>query len=77
MLKGSRDAVLRKMQPISIHGQLSYDLHYLFADELDGQTRVARGLKTANLTPSLRGLKPSKKTSSSMKRNSRTPRRSS
>ena len=42
MLKGSRDAVLRKMQPISIHGQLSYDLHYLFADELDGQTRVAR-----------------------------------
>ena len=42
MLKGSRDAVLRKMQPISIHGQLSYDLHYLCADELDGQTRVAR-----------------------------------
>ena len=42
MLKGSRDAVLRKMQPISIHGQLSYDLHYLFADELDGQVRVAR-----------------------------------
>ena len=42
MIKGSRDAVLRKMQPISFHGQLSYDLHYLFADELDGQTRVAR-----------------------------------
>jgi hypothetical protein len=42
MLKGSRDAVLRKMQPISIHGQLSYDLHYLFADELDGEVRVAR-----------------------------------
>jgi hypothetical protein len=42
MLKGSRDAVLRKMQPISIHGQLSYDLHYLFADEPDGQVRVAR-----------------------------------
>jgi len=42
MLKGSRDAVLHKLQPISIHGQLSYDVHYKFADELDGQTRVAR-----------------------------------
>ena len=42
MLKGSREAVLRKVQPISIHGQLSYDLHYTFADEDEGQTRVAR-----------------------------------
>jgi hypothetical protein len=42
MLKGSRDAVLHRMQPISIHGQLSYDLHYTFADEPDGQMRVAR-----------------------------------
>ena len=42
MLKGSRDAVLHRMQPISIHGQLSYDLHYKFADEPEGQMRVAR-----------------------------------
>jgi hypothetical protein len=42
MLQGSRDAVLRKVQPISIHGQLSYDLHYVFEDEPDGQPRVAR-----------------------------------
>jgi hypothetical protein len=42
MLRGSRDAVIRRMQPISIHGQLSYDLHYLFADEPDGHVRVAR-----------------------------------
>ena len=42
VLKGSRDAILRKVQPISIHGQLSYDLHYVFADEPDGQARVAR-----------------------------------
>ena len=42
MLKGSRDAVVHRMQPISIHGQLSYDLHYKFADEPDGQMRVAR-----------------------------------
>lgn len=42
MLKGSRDAVLHKMQPISIHGQLSYDVQYTFSDEPDGQIRVAR-----------------------------------
>ena len=42
MLKGSRDAVLYKLQPISIHGQLSYDVHYKFADEPESQMRVAR-----------------------------------
>ena len=42
MLRGSREALLHKMQPISIHGQLSYDLHYRFADEPDSQLRVAR-----------------------------------
>ena len=42
MLRGSRDAVIHKMQPISIHGQLSYDLHYRFGDEPDAQLRVAR-----------------------------------
>jgi hypothetical protein len=42
MLKGSRDAVLHRMRPISIHGQLSYDLHYRFTDEPDGQMHVAR-----------------------------------
>lgn len=42
MLKGSRDAVLQRLQPISIHGQLSYDVVFTFADEPDGQPRVAR-----------------------------------
>ena len=42
MLKGSREAILYKVQPVSIHGQLSYDLHYRFADEPDSQMRVAR-----------------------------------
>ena len=42
MLKGSREAVLHRIQPISIHGQLSYDVHYKFTDEPDGQLRVAR-----------------------------------
>jgi hypothetical protein len=42
MLKGSRDAIVRRLQPISIHGQLSYDLHYAFADDDEQQVRVAR-----------------------------------
>jgi hypothetical protein len=42
MLKGSREAILRKLQPISIHGQLSYDVHYQFVDDPEGQVRVAR-----------------------------------
>jgi hypothetical protein len=52
MLKGSRDAVLHRLQPISIHGQLSYDLHYTFADEPDSQMRVAR-IGTEAVTPGL------------------------
>jgi hypothetical protein len=42
MLKGSRDAIVHRLQPISIHGQLSYDVHYTFEDEPDGPPRVAR-----------------------------------
>jgi hypothetical protein len=42
MLKGSRDAILHRIQPISVHGQLSYDVQYTFADDPDGATRVAR-----------------------------------
>jgi hypothetical protein len=54
MLKGSRDAVLYRIQPISIHGQLSYDLHYRFVDEPDSQMRVARVGGEA-LAPGLQG----------------------
>ena len=41
MLKGSRDATLHSLQPISIHGQLSYDARYAFEDDPD-QMHVAR-----------------------------------
>ena len=41
MLKGSRNATLHRLQPISIHGQLSYDAHYTFEDDPD-QPHVAR-----------------------------------
>jgi hypothetical protein len=52
MLKGSRNAVLHRLQPISVHGQLSYDVHYTFADEPEGQTRVAR-VGTEAVAPNL------------------------
>ena len=41
MLKGSRDAILHRLQPVSIHGQLSYDAHFTFEDDPD-QRHVAR-----------------------------------
>ncbi len=52
MLTGSRAAIVRKLQPVSIHGQLSYDVHYIFADEPDSQVRVARVGPEA-MTPTL------------------------
>jgi hypothetical protein len=42
MLHGSREAVLRKVQPISIHGQISLDVHYVYPDDDTEQVRVAR-----------------------------------
>ena len=55
MLKGSRDATLHRLQPISIHGQLSYDVHYSFDDDPDqphvarvGPEAVAQGIQTGD-----------------------------
>jgi hypothetical protein len=42
MLHGSREAVLKKIQPVSIHGQISLDVHYVDPDDENGQVRVAR-----------------------------------
>jgi hypothetical protein len=42
MLKGSREAVLRRVQPISIHGQISWDVYFADAEEPDGPVSVAR-----------------------------------
>ena len=42
MLKGTREAVLRKVQPISVHGQISLDVHYVDPDDDTEQVRVAR-----------------------------------
>jgi hypothetical protein len=42
MLKGTRDAILRKVQPMSIHGQVSWDVFFTDVDDPDGQVHVAR-----------------------------------
>ena len=42
MLKGTRRAVLKRIQPVSIHGQISWDLSFADADEPEGQLHVAR-----------------------------------
>lgn len=42
MLRGSREGLLRKIQPISIHGQLSLDVQYNHADDPDGAIGTAR-----------------------------------
>lgn len=42
MLKGTRDGVLKRLQPVSIHGQISCDVFFTSLEEPDGQTHVAR-----------------------------------
>ena len=42
MLKGTRDGILKKIQPISIHGQPSWDVYFTDVDDPDGQVSVAR-----------------------------------
>jgi hypothetical protein len=42
MLKGTRDAILRKVQPVSVHGQISWDVYFSHVEDPDGPTHVAR-----------------------------------
>ena len=42
MLKGSKPAIVQKVQPVSIHGQVSFDVYYTDPDDSQGQVRLAR-----------------------------------
>ena len=42
MLKGARDGVLRKVQPISVRGEIAWDVHFTDAGDPDGQIQTAR-----------------------------------
>lgn len=55
MLKGSREVIVRKIQPISIHGQISLDVYYVEPDNPEqvrvarvGRESVARGLEAGD-----------------------------
>ncbi|MGC4082735.1 MAG: hypothetical protein QM736_11640 [Vicinamibacterales bacterium] len=42
MLRGTRDGILKRLQPVSIHGQISCDVFFTSVDDPDGQIHVAR-----------------------------------
>jgi hypothetical protein len=42
MLKGSRDAVLKRIQAISIHGQMSWEIVFTHLDDPEEQLHAAR-----------------------------------
>ena len=42
MLKGTRDGILKRLQPVSIHGQISCDVFFTGVEDPDGQIHVAR-----------------------------------
>jgi hypothetical protein len=42
MLKGTRTVRVTKIQPVSIHGQLSLDVYFIDPDDTQGQVSLAR-----------------------------------
>jgi hypothetical protein len=42
MLKGFKTAIVRKIQPLSVHGQISLDVYFVEADDPNGPVAVAR-----------------------------------
>ena len=42
MLKGTKPALIKKIQPISIHGQISLDVYLVDPEDPDGQVSRAR-----------------------------------
>jgi hypothetical protein len=42
MLKGSREGIVKRIQPISIHGQITLDVQFVYPDDPNDQTQVAR-----------------------------------
>jgi hypothetical protein len=42
MLKGSRAALVTRVQPVSIHGQISLDVYFVDPDDPQGQVSLAR-----------------------------------
>jgi len=55
MLKGTRDGILKKVQPVSIHGQVTWDVYFTDVEDPEGQPHVARvgpeAVMATNLEP--------------------------
>jgi hypothetical protein len=54
MLRGTRDVILRRIQPVSIHGQISWDLFFNDVEEPTGAmsaTRVGPESASGRLEP--------------------------
>ncbi len=48
MLKGSREAILRRVQPISVHGQISWDVYFCDPDDPDHVSVARLGPEAVN-----------------------------
>lgn len=42
MLKGTRPVQVTKIQPVSVHGQISLDVYFIEPDDPQGQVSLAR-----------------------------------
>ena len=42
MLKGTRQGIVNRVQPISIHGQMSFDVFWVDPEDPEGEIRHAR-----------------------------------
>lgn len=42
MLKGTKEVIVHKIQPVSIHGQISLDVYFSDPDDSQSQIRLAR-----------------------------------
>lgn len=42
MLRGTKRVQVTKIQPVSIHGQISLDVHFIDPDDPQGQVSLAR-----------------------------------
>jgi hypothetical protein len=42
MLKGTKEAVVTRVQPVSIHGQISLDVYFVDPGDPQGQVSLAR-----------------------------------
>jgi hypothetical protein len=42
MLKGTKQAQVTRVQPVSIHGQISLDVYFVDPDDPQGQVSLAR-----------------------------------